>query len=234
MTRDQIAKIQQRLLKLGFNPGPVDGVRGRMTSNAVKRFQESRGLVVDGIVGPATRSALFGPSEPGSHPVFDDMPWYDEAGRLMGLREAPGAADNPEILEMAKTMDIAYGSDDIPWCGLFVGHCVASSLGDEPVPTNPLLARNWLKFGQPCEPQLGAILVFWREKKSSFKGHVGFYAGEDLTHYHVLGGNQSDAVNVKRIARNRLLGARWPWSAGNPPGTTVAGNTNVAESETEA
>lgn len=28
--------------------------------------------------------------------------------------------------------------------------------------------------------------------------------------FYVLGGNQSDAVNIARIAKSRLLGARWP------------------------
>ncbi|MBP7242009.1 peptidoglycan-binding domain-containing protein [Amaricoccus sp.] len=47
-------KPGQRLHKLGFNPGDVDGVRGRQTINAIKRFQESKGLVADGVVGRAT------------------------------------------------------------------------------------------------------------------------------------------------------------------------------------
>ena len=28
--------------------------------------------------------------------------------------------------------------------------------------------------------------------------------------FHVLGGNPSDAVTIARIAKSRLLGARWP------------------------
>ena len=43
--------VQTRLHTLGFDPGPVDGIRGRRTMRAVKRFQESRGLAADGIVG---------------------------------------------------------------------------------------------------------------------------------------------------------------------------------------
>ena len=34
--------------------------------------------------------------------------------------------------------------------------------------------------------------------------------GQDDTHFFVLGGNQSDAVTFARIAKSRLLGARWP------------------------
>ena len=34
--------------------------------------------------------------------------------------------------------------------------------------------------------------------------------GQDDTHFFVLGGNQCDAVTIARIAKSRLLGARWP------------------------
>ena len=61
-------------------------------------------------------------------------------------------------------------------------------------------------FGQEVEPIPGAVLVFARGSG----GHVGFAVGQDDTHFYVLGGNQSDAVTVARIARSRLLGARWP------------------------
>jgi hypothetical protein len=52
---------------------------------------------------------------------------------------------------------------------------------------------------------------------------VGFYHREDSTAYHVLGGNQSNAVNVARLDKGRLLGARWPITAGSPPGRVVQG-----------
>jgi hypothetical protein len=52
----------------------------------------------------------------------------------------------------------------------------------------------------------GAVLVFEREGG----GHVGFYVGEDGTSYHVIGGNQGDAVSVARIAKTRLVASRWP------------------------
>ena len=41
--------------------------------------------------------------------------------------------------------------------------------------------------------------------------------GEDAQAFHVLGGNQSDRVMIKRIAKNRLLGARrCPWRINQP------------------
>jgi hypothetical protein len=72
--------------------------------------------------------------------------------------------------------------------------------------TNPYWARNWLLFGREVQPIVGAVLVFSRGSG----GHVGFVIGQDEAHCYVLGGNQSDAVTVARIAKSRLLGVRWP------------------------
>ncbi len=234
MTSADWLKVQTRLMKLGFNPGPLDGIRGRMTLAAVKRFQDSRGLVVDGIVGPNTWGALFGPPAAGTQPRFDDMPWYEEALRLVGVREIVGPGSTQAILDMAETIDIDYADDDIPWCGLFVGHCVGATLPDENLPNNPLGARTWNRFGTECTPQLGSVLVFWRGSRDGWRGHVGFYHREDSTAYHVLGGNQSNSVNIARLDKGRFLGARWPITAGAPPGRTVLGDGGGTLSRNEA
>jgi peptidoglycan hydrolase-like protein with peptidoglycan-binding domain len=57
---DDVAALQQILSDLGFSPGPIDGVFGRLTDAAVRAFQTAHGLVADGIVGPQTRAALAG------------------------------------------------------------------------------------------------------------------------------------------------------------------------------
>jgi hypothetical protein len=89
------------------------------------------------------------------------------------------------------------------------------------LPTNPLGARQWSTFGRRCEPQPGAVMIFWRVSKSDGRGHVGFYVAEDAGFYHILGGNQSDAVNVVRVPRRRFLQARWPTTAPPPAGHVV-------------
>ncbi len=53
-----VKTLQGQLDKLGFNTGGQDGVFGRNTEQAVKRFQTKSGLEADGIVGPKTRDAL--------------------------------------------------------------------------------------------------------------------------------------------------------------------------------
>ncbi|MBB3935670.1 TIGR02594 family protein [Aureimonas phyllosphaerae] len=207
---DLTKRIQARLIERGYDPGPADGIWGRRTIAAVRGFQRDQLLAADGVVGPQTRARLFGSA---SLPSPDHLPWMAEARRLMGTREVPGPGSNPMIEDWAKGLGIPYRGDDVPWCGLFVAHCVGATLPDEVLPAHPLGARNWSRFGTACEPGLGSILVFWRESRASGKGHVGFYAGEDAAGLYVLGGNQSDAVNIKRLPRSQCLGARWPASA---------------------
>ena len=217
-------EIQKELKRRGFDPGPIDGIRGRRTISAIKAFQRSRRLTVDGIVGPLTTKALFADSISSDllREEAQMMPWFEEARRLIGTREVGGKASNPAILDWADDLDIHYPDDDIPWCGLFVAHCIGSQLPDEPLPDNPLGARNWSRFGKKTGAVRGSVLVFWRGSKKGWKGHVGFYASEDDTTYHVLGGNQSNSVSIARIAKDRLIGARWPLTAANRSDRLVA------------
>ena len=131
-----------------------------------------------------------------------------EALRLFGTVETPGPADNPVILDWAREAGLskAYSSDAVPWCGLFMA-LIAKRAGKAAL-AKPLWARSWSQFGI-ASPQaaLGDVLVFARAKGG---GHVGLYVGEDETAFHVLGGNQSDAVSITRIARSRCIAIRRP------------------------
>jgi g-D-glutamyl-meso-diaminopimelate peptidase len=46
--------IQSLLSRIGYDPGPIDGIFGQQTRQAVIDFQVDNGLTPDGIVGPAT------------------------------------------------------------------------------------------------------------------------------------------------------------------------------------
>jgi peptidoglycan hydrolase-like protein with peptidoglycan-binding domain len=53
-----VSEMQLTLGSVGFDPGPADGVFGKMTATAVAAFQSASGLPVNGVVGPATKRAL--------------------------------------------------------------------------------------------------------------------------------------------------------------------------------
>ena len=151
-----------------------------------------------------------------------DMPRIiREAVALYGTVETPGARNTPEIMAWAKETAKhvkGYTADSIPWCGLFAATVVQRAGFD--VPVNPLWALNWLNFGTKIDkPGLGDVLV-WRRKGG---GHVGFYVGEDATHFHCLGGNQGDKVSIVRLPKAfsatgvGFRGARRPvWKVAQP------------------
>ncbi len=231
MASSAVRQIQQALKNKGFDPGPIDGVWGRKTIAAVRRFQQQQGLEADGIAGPKTSAALFADTAAVNDPL---LPWFEEAKHLMGTKEVLGDKDNPVIMDWAKNLDIHYAGDDVPWCGLFVAHCVGATLQQEVLPGNPLGARRWENFGTATDPRFGAIMVFWRESLASGKGHVGFYAGEDDDAYQILGGNQSDQVCLMWLSKDRFRCARWPKTAASLNSNVVLKDRSEGLSVNEA
>lgn len=138
-----------------------------------------------------------------------ELPWITTAEELIGTVEIPGSKSNPRIITWAKEIGgwigNYYENDDIPWCGLFVAWCMKANDISINI-DNPLSAVAWNKFGNKTEPCYGCVMVFTR----SGGGHVGFYASEDADSYHILGGNQSNQVNITKVSKTRYLGARWP------------------------
>jgi uncharacterized protein (TIGR02594 family) len=188
-TRDPIRLIQTGLDQLGHSPGAIDGLWGLRTARAMKALLAGNG-----------RPASVAPAGP--------LPWMTEAKSALGRHEA---RDRSWLMDWLKRDGRSLGDPSKnPWCGDFVETCIRVALPDEPLlgalGLNPYWARNWLLFGQEVKPTPGSVLVFSRGSG----GHVGFAMGQDDAHFYVLGGNQSDAVTIARIAKTRLLGARWP------------------------
>jgi uncharacterized protein (TIGR02594 family) len=120
-----------------------------------------------------------------------EPPWMGIAHRELGVKEFPGADNNPRVVEYLNTttnLSAAVRSkDETPWCSAFV-NWVMHQAGIEG--TKNALARSWQGWGEHIDkPYRGCIVVFQREKKF---GHVGFYLEETETHIKVLGGNQQN------------------------------------------
>lgn len=133
--------------------------------------------------------------------------WLEIARRQIGLREIKGPKHNAVILSWLTKLKAWWKEDETPWCGTFCA-AVMQEAG-LPYPKDWFRAKAWAEYGSRLRPDrlsAGAILVFAREGG----GHVGFYVGEDDTAYHVLGGNQGNAVSITRIVKGRCIASRWP------------------------
>lgn len=58
MSGTDVMEIQAMLHKIGYNPGPIDGIFGPQMQQAVISFQTGHGLTPDGIIGPVTYGAM--------------------------------------------------------------------------------------------------------------------------------------------------------------------------------
>jgi murein L,D-transpeptidase YcbB/YkuD len=56
--KSHIKEIQSCLKNAGFYKGEIDGVKGRKTRSAIRKFQSANGLAADGVVGKRTWEAL--------------------------------------------------------------------------------------------------------------------------------------------------------------------------------
>jgi peptidoglycan hydrolase-like protein with peptidoglycan-binding domain len=122
----RVRALQRRMRALGLRPGPVDGLFGPQTRDAVESFQHALRLRVDGIVGPETQRAL----RRASAPVLGLGAGYAESGgsnevrhlqrRLRGLGHRPGPIDGlygPRTAAAVARFQRAEGlaSDGVAW-----------------------------------------------------------------------------------------------------------------------
>ena len=56
---EEVRKLQQALIDLGYLKGTADGIFGNKTENAVRDFQKAKKLNVDGLAGKKTQELLY-------------------------------------------------------------------------------------------------------------------------------------------------------------------------------
>jgi DNA invertase Pin-like site-specific DNA recombinase/peptidoglycan hydrolase-like protein with peptidoglycan-binding domain len=95
----RVRTLQRTLRRLGWSPGPIDGLFGPRTEAAVVRFQRAAGVQTDGVVGPRTfqelRTAKPRPLKAGAgygRPAGSTRVESLQA-RLRGLGLRPGPVD---------------------------------------------------------------------------------------------------------------------------------------------
>lgn len=86
-TGEDVAKLQQQLKQLGAYPGEIDGDFGPKTLGAVQKFQKDKGLQVDGLAGPKTKTVLDTLAPP---PIgFTQMPEIPSDAFAQAISNAP-------------------------------------------------------------------------------------------------------------------------------------------------
>lgn len=126
-----------------------------------------------------------------------------------GVRETSGSLHTPRILTYFRKMGKPWiKKEETAWCSAYVNFVALES---EREFSGKLTARSWLRVGTPVEtPEVGDVVVFWRERIDSWKGHVGFFIGysADKKQVYCLGGNQNNSVCIAPYSSSRVLGFR--------------------------
>ncbi len=127
--------------------------------------------------------------------------------KMYGLKEIVGPEHNEEIVEFFKEIGFDWVKDDeTAWCSASLNY-FCKKLGYER--SGKLDARSWLKVGTKIDtPQIGDVIVLWRNSPQAWEGHVGLYISEDNGLIYILGGNQSNMLNISLYNKNRVLGYR--------------------------
>jgi uncharacterized protein (TIGR02594 family) len=124
--------------------------------------------------------------------------WISVAQAEVGTQEVAGSRHNPRILEYHQTTG-RFSDDETPWCASFVNWVLrqAGQTG-----TGSAAAMSFASYGTRLDrPAYGSIAVI---SYGGGKGHVGFVVGRQGDRLLILGGNQSNGVNVKAFGTRQI------------------------------
>lgn len=194
---DRHKLIQVEMAYHGVYPYKIDGIWGVKSQIAMNQYKRQN-------LTPyyINLHNYIGFLWTGNVPVWFRAAWEE---RMFEVAEIPGLRNHPDILKYGETVDLKIDNEEIPWCSAFVNWCVQKSDHEG---TNKANARSWLQWGKPIlEPTFGCVVIFARPPHPE-SGHVGFYVTQQQDEILVLGGNQSNQVNISRYPLKNLLGYR--------------------------
>lgn len=107
-TGEAVKAAQRQLIKYGYTLN-VDGIFGSDTDNAVRSFQSSRGLTVDGIVGLGTWSSLTSGGTSGGGTRAELAGQIRNNSRITLLNSHPSGVYDPSSTAYQNIVDTANG-----------------------------------------------------------------------------------------------------------------------------
>jgi len=142
--------------------------------------------------------------------------------QYLGVKEIPGSASNPVILDMARGLGLqnVYKNDDTEWCALLINHLIRIT-NKPPVDTKGdiynLLRARWLaNWGEPVErgeERLGDVVILKRD----MGGHVFILIAKTPSGNFIgIGGNQSNSVTIAEFSKDRAVAVRRYYQTGIP------------------
>lgn len=188
-----VTQVQRTLRDLGLYKGAVDGWAGKLTYEAARQLL------------PKGQDFLSKPTTAEVAPISAKL--FAHASKDIGVKEIPGAAVHPRIAEAFKLCPswLVANDDETAWCGVIMGlwtHELGLSR-----PGDHYRAASWLNIGKEVDianARPGDIVVLSR----SGGNHVALFKARQGDTLELLGGNQSNAVNVTKYAMSNLRGVR--------------------------
>ena len=185
MRGEDVEAVQERLLELDFDEvGRADGVFGRDTEGALRLFQKSKGLGVDGVVGSNTWTALFTEPETGPTAAWAEL--------LDGLTVDHGI----------------FGS--VEWClaedGIRIDGAAPETTGGRPLTVRrvwnafgPSMSKWGAHYGVPVELIVATACTETRGRPDRVRTEPGFVSDEETPH-RVSPGLMQTLISTARSA----------------------------------
>ncbi len=200
MRGDDVAHLQAQLSEMGFNCGRVDGIYGAATESAVKEFQKSVGVKVDGRCGPATIISLM------------RLKKIVSGGTPIALREevrradrGPALANKVVVIDPATTPDILDLADRLEGRLIALGVNVFITASSASNPNE----HDRIDIANKSNPDLIVSLQQDHYDNKNAHGVATYYYGSDSHGVHSIVGERFATLVQREIcARTDLLNCR--------------------------